>query len=112
MIFKLLRKQDLEAKKKTKKIEWMKKMYKNGMLKPKTNDKESVLIVSETAEQIINAYDNNKINEIDDWEIDQLIEWTNTLSYNDYIESWKTIGTTAGVKLICIFLKYNLFYLF
>ena len=91
----MLRKKDIEAKKKRNKIEWMKKMYQNGMLK--TNDKESALIVSETAEQIINAYDNDKIDQIDDWEVDQLIDWTNGLSYSEYVDSWKAIGTTAGV---------------
>lgn len=81
--FKLIRKQDIEKKKKRNKIEWMKKMYNYGMLKPKTDDKESNIIVDETAQNIIHAYDNNKIDMIDDWEVDQLLDWTNGLSYNE-----------------------------
>lgn len=92
---KLIRKQDIEKKKKRNKIEWMKKMYKNGMLKPKPNDQETAMMINESAENIINAYENNKIDQIDDWEVDQLLDWTNGLSYNDYVQSWKTIGTTA-----------------
>lgn len=61
----------------------MKKMYNYGMLKPKTDDKESNIIVDETAQNIIHAYDNNKIDMIDDWEVDQLLDWTNGLSYNE-----------------------------
>ena len=82
-LLKLIRKQDIEKKKKRNKIEWMKKMYNYGMLKPKTDDKESNIIVDETAQNIIHAYDNNKIDMIDDWEVDQLLDWTNGLSYNE-----------------------------
>ena len=80
---KLVRKRDLELKRKKKKIEWMNKMYKTGMLKSKTNDEETNNIIAETAKNIINVYETESIEKIDDWEVDQLLDWTNTLSYTE-----------------------------
>lgn len=31
---------------------------------------------------------------MDDWEVDEMLEWTKALNFDDYYKSWQTIGTT------------------
>lgn len=80
---KQIRKQDLELKKKKKKIEWMNKMYKNGLLKCKNDDPETETMIQESAKSIIDMYHNNDLEKVEDWEVDQLLDWTNALSFNE-----------------------------
>lgn len=32
--------------------------------------------------------------DMDDWEVDEMLEWTKALNFDDYYKSWQTIGTT------------------
>lgn len=106
---KCIRKQDVEIRRKQKKIEWMNKMYKTGMLNSKDNDAETNALINETAKNILSVYENeNGINKVEDWEVDQLLDWTNGLSFNDYVQNWQTIGTTANSdKLVVERYKLN-----
>lgn len=79
----LVRRQDQELKRKKKKIEWMNKMYKNGMLKSKSDDEEQNMLVNEAAKNILSTIESQSIECVEDWEVDQLLDWTNTLSYNE-----------------------------
>ncbi|CAF0988060.1 unnamed protein product [Brachionus calyciflorus] len=98
---KLLRKKDIELRKKQKKIEWMKKLYMKGMLKPSGDDDETNQMIEKATKNFLQAYNMNGIENIADWEVDELVNWTNTLNYDDYYKDWKTIGTTAhSEKLI------------
>ena len=53
------------------------------MLKCKGDDPESNSIIEETAKNLINAYDQNNVNSVEDWEVDQLLDWTNALSFTE-----------------------------
>jgi len=98
---KTLRKEDREAKKKKQKIEWMKKMYSEGMLKAKAGDPETKIIVEEAAKNLISTLESEGMNSIEDWEVNELLEWTNTLNFDDYAQNWNTLGTsTFSNKLI------------
>ncbi len=55
------------------------------MLKCKGDDPESNSIIEETAKTLINAYDQNNINSVEDWEVDQLLDWTNALSFTELV---------------------------
>lgn len=49
----------------------------------------------------MDAYENNGAESVEDWEVDELIEWTNGLSFESYVNEWKALGTTAqSEKLI------------
>ncbi len=53
------------------------------MLKSKNDDAETNSIIEETAKNILTQFEKENINEVEDWEIDQLLDWTNTLSFNE-----------------------------
>ncbi len=79
---KLVRKQEIEAKRKQKKIEWMQKMYKAGILRSKSDDPETNELVEDTAKNLLNSCQHNN-GGIEDWEVDQLIDWTNALDFGE-----------------------------
>lgn len=110
---KVLRKQDVEEKRKKLKIEWMKKMYKEGLLRAKTGDVETNMIIEEAAKSLIDTLDKDGLHTIEDWEVNELLEWTNALNFDDYSKNWSSLGTSAYAdKLTCtlfIFLSYSLF---
>jgi len=84
----LRRKQDIQLNRKRKKIEWMKKMYKNGMHIYKSSDKNINDLVSQATEAIIDTYEVKGCKNIQDWEVDELLKWTNQLSFEDYQNDW------------------------
>jgi hypothetical protein len=55
------------------------------MLKAKPADQETNIIIDETAQQIITAFDHNRMDLIDDWEVDQLLDWTNGLNFTELV---------------------------
>ena len=75
--------------------------YKNGILIPKGDTEETNNIIEEAARNLVDAYENNGAESVEDWEVDELIEWTNGLSFESYVNEWKALGTTAqSEKLI------------
>lgn len=40
-------------------------------------------ILKQAARSLINNYDKNGIKAVEDWEVNELIEWTNTLNYDE-----------------------------
>jgi hypothetical protein len=75
----------MEKKRKKTKIEWMKKMYKEGMLKARSNDRETNMIIEEAARNLIDTIETEGFNSIDDWEVNELLEWTNMLNFDEYV---------------------------
>ena len=53
------------------------------MLISKDEDKETAAIIDETAKNIIAAYDVNNLSSVADWEVDQLLEWTSGLNFDE-----------------------------
>jgi len=81
---KQVRKQDLEARRKQKKIAWMQKMYQAGMLRSKNDDPEANELVADAAKNLIDAYQQGGSGPgVADWEVDQLIDWTNALDFGE-----------------------------
>lgn len=54
------------------------------MLRPKGNDQETNEIIEEAAKSFFKAFDSNGPGSIQDWEVDELIEWTNGLNFDEY----------------------------
>ena len=40
---------------------------------------------------------------VEDWEVDELLEWTNGLNFDSYVSSWKECGTSAKFEAIDFF---------
>lgn len=94
---KVVRRQDLERKRKRKKVEWMKKMYKEGMLKARQGqDMETKHVVQSVAEGMLTITDTRGQDAVEDWEVDELLEWTNGLNFDQYLYDWKEVATSAG----------------
>ncbi|XP_023152670.2 protein MFI isoform X2 [Amphiprion ocellaris] len=85
---KLQRKKDVEKWKKRRKIEWLKKMYQQGRME----EQNSVL-------EVMNNIDEIDDDEILDWEVDELLAWTDTLSFDDYFEDWYQLPCSHSCEL-------------
>ncbi|XP_076869550.1 protein MFI isoform X2 [Brachyhypopomus gauderio] len=91
---KIRRRQDAERRRKMRKIEWMKKMYDQGSLRACTERRETALLVENSTQGMMNTVQQLGPNSILEWEVDELIEWTNALNFDEYINEWKDLGTS------------------
>ncbi|BFZ09294.1 hypothetical protein BsWGS_12333 [Bradybaena similaris] len=91
----LQRKRDVERRKKQRKIEWMQKMYKDGMLKARPGDTEMVQLVEDTVAGMMAAVTDQGPQVLEDWEVDELLDWTTGLDFDDYRNSWMSLATSA-----------------
>ncbi|XP_067108209.1 protein MFI [Osmerus mordax] len=92
---KLQRRQDVERKRRMRKMEWFKKMYKQGSLHARTQHPEAAALVECSAQGMVDAMETLGANHIVDWEVDELIEWTNALNFDEYIREWRDQGTST-----------------
>lgn len=92
---KLKRRQDIEKQKKTKKIEWMQKMYKEGMLRARADDRETVQLIQGAAAGMIATVEEQGPEALEDWEVDELLDWTTSLNFEEYFSTWQGLATSA-----------------
>ncbi|KAI1891281.1 hypothetical protein AGOR_G00142170, partial [Albula goreensis] len=90
----LQRRQDVEKKKKMRKIEWMKKMYSEGALVACTQQRDTALLVQQGVQSLMEAVEQLGPTHVMDWEVDELLEWTNALNFEDYLNEWKNMATS------------------
>jgi hypothetical protein len=57
--------------------------YEQGMLKAKGSDQETNKIIDEATKNLMDAYDSNELNLIEDWEVNELLSWTNGLNFEE-----------------------------
>ncbi|XP_008053489.1 uncharacterized protein C11orf65 homolog [Carlito syrichta] len=91
---KLKRRQDLEKKRKIRKIEWMRQMYYAGNLEAKSTCRETLGLIHTATKGLIRAIEDGGIDSVMEWEVDEVLNWTNTLNFDEYIASWKEIATS------------------
>ncbi|XP_074193220.1 protein MFI [Rhinolophus sinicus] len=91
---KLKRRQDMEKKRKNRKIEWMKQMYYTGSLQAKSTNSETTDLIYKATEGLIRTIEDGGIDSVMDWEVDEVLNWTNTLNFDEYIADWKEIATS------------------
>ncbi|CAF3961622.1 unnamed protein product [Rotaria magnacalcarata] len=102
------RRQDVEQRRKQKKLEWLKKMYKAGMLNAnknedlKENDSENEMsrLINETTASILRIYNTFGAEAVEDWEVNELLEWTHNLNYDEYLIDWRTVGTSGSSNIL------------
>ncbi|KAJ8010861.1 hypothetical protein DPEC_G00079530 [Dallia pectoralis] len=93
---KLHRRQDVERRKKRRKIEWLKQMYDLGCLIANTEHSETAVLVEKSARGMMDAVEKLGTAHILEWEVDELLEWTNALNFDEYIHEWKNVGTSKS----------------
>ncbi|KAI5271319.1 protein MFI [Manis pentadactyla] len=91
---KLKRRQDMEKKRKVRKIEWMRQMYHMGELKAKATNRETLCLIHTATKGLIQAIEDGEIDSVMEWEVDEVLNWTNTLNFDEYISHWKEIATS------------------
>ncbi|XP_029611046.1 protein MFI isoform X2 [Salmo trutta] len=91
---KLQRRQDVDRRKKRRKIEWLKQMYDCGCLHARTEHSETAMLVERSAQGMMDAVEQLGPNHIVEWEVDELLEWTNALNFDEYINDWRVVGTS------------------
>ncbi|XP_053561034.1 protein MFI [Bombina bombina] len=90
------RKQDVERRQKLRKVDWMKKMYYEGSLHARTEDPNTQILVQRATQGVIQSVEQYGADIIMDWEVDELLTWTNALNYNEYCDDWRIIGTSKS----------------
>ncbi|XP_042316362.1 protein MFI isoform X1 [Sceloporus undulatus] len=92
---KLLRKQDVEKRRKRRKIEWLKQMYYGQSLQVKTQNPAATILIQRAAEGLISSLDHG-MDKVLEWEVDEMLKWTNALNYENYVKEWTAIGTSKA----------------
>ena len=58
-------------------------MYKSGMLTQLS--KHDNPYIAQVTDTLIDRYDNQGGSNIEDWEVDKLLEWTNALNFSELV---------------------------
>ncbi|XP_027436344.1 protein MFI isoform X1 [Zalophus californianus] len=91
---KLKRRQDMEKKRKIRKIEWMRKMYYAGNLQAKSTNHRTLDLIHTATKGLMRAVEGGGIDSVMEWEVDEVLNWTNALNFDEYIANWKEIATS------------------
>uniref|UniRef100_A0A8C6FPX0 Chromosome 11 open reading frame 65 n=1 Tax=Moschus moschiferus TaxID=68415 RepID=A0A8C6FPX0_MOSMO len=91
---KLKRRQDMEKKRKIRKIQWMQQMYYAGNLEAKSTNYETLGLIQTATKGLLRTIEDGGIDSVMEWEVDEVLNWTNTLNFDEYIANWKEIATS------------------
>ena len=59
--------------------------YKAGMLKAKVDDPETVQLIEGAAAGMVATINRHGPEAVQDWEVDELLDWTTSLNFDEYI---------------------------
>ena len=64
-------------------------MYRNGMLRPTDNNPATQKLIDEAAKSLMETIDRRdgqdfNILSVEEWEVEELLEWTNGLNFDEY----------------------------
>nr|KAF6464180.1 hypothetical protein HJG63_001659 [Rousettus aegyptiacus] len=93
---KLKRRQDMEKKRKIKKIKWMRQMYYAGNLEAKARDSTTLGLIHTATKGLIKAVEDGGVDSVMEWEVDEVLNWTNALNFEEYIDNWKEMATSKS----------------
>ncbi|XP_033964835.1 protein MFI [Pseudochaenichthys georgianus] len=88
----LQRQQDVDMWRKKRKIEWLKHMYNQGRLQTHPVHRHMAILVENSAQEVMSTIKEKGNAEILEWELDELLAWTNTLNFEDYMQDWKGLA--------------------
>ncbi|KAK2858590.1 hypothetical protein Q5P01_003210 [Channa striata] len=88
---KLQRQQDVVRWRKRRKIEWLKQMHSWGRLQTHPAHRHVAAMEGNSAQEVMGTIE-KKGDEMQEWELDELLAWTNALSFEEYIDDWRHLG--------------------
>ncbi|KAK7123693.1 hypothetical protein R3I93_021953 [Phoxinus phoxinus] len=91
---KIRRRQDVARKKRIRKIEWMRKMYAEGLLHARTEHSETALLVHKSTQRTMDSLRQTGPDSVLEQEVDELLAWTDALNFDEYINEWINLGTS------------------
>lgn len=66
-------------------MEWIRKMHSEGLLRPKNEDPETSQLVRDAANGMVETLDSSGPDAVEDWEVDELLEWTTALNFDELV---------------------------
>ncbi|XP_071764343.1 protein MFI [Centroberyx gerrardi] len=91
---KVQRQQDVEKRRKRRKIEWLKKIYKQGRLQARPEQPDVATLVENSAQGMMHAVEEQGDEEVMEWEVDELLAWTNGLNFEEYSHEWRNLAVS------------------
>ncbi|XP_034428972.1 uncharacterized protein C11orf65-like [Hippoglossus hippoglossus] len=86
----LQRQQDVERWRKRRKIQWLRQMYNHGRTHPVHG--HMVSRVGNSAQEAMDTAGEKGDNDAEEWELDELLSWTTTLSFEEYMKDWSCLA--------------------
>ncbi|XP_076146195.1 protein MFI isoform X2 [Alosa pseudoharengus] len=74
--------------------------YEEGILRARTGHKETALLVEKSTYGMMCVVKQLGADHVAEWEVDELLEWTNALNFDEYINGWKTIGSSQSSEYV------------
>ncbi|XP_070708843.1 protein MFI [Pempheris klunzingeri] len=93
---KLHRQQDVNKWRKRRKIEWLKQMYNQGRQQTHPAHRHMTSLVRNSAQEVMDTIEEKGDDEILDWELDELLAWTNTLNFEQYTQEWRRLACSQS----------------
>ena len=80
----LQRREDVKRKRKHRKIEWLRKMHREGMLQARQDLGEmTVSAVNVAADNLVEVTDTHGSDIVEEGDVDELLRWTNGLNFDE-----------------------------
>ncbi|XP_026219405.1 uncharacterized protein C11orf65 homolog [Anabas testudineus] len=96
---KLQRQDDVVRWRKKRKIEWLKQMYSRSRLQTHPAHRHMASLVENSAQEVMDTIEEKGDDEILEWELDELMAWTNTLNFEEYMEEWRHLACSHSFEL-------------
>ncbi|XP_074478469.1 protein MFI isoform X1 [Sebastes fasciatus] len=92
----LRRQQDVDKWRKKRKTEWLKQMYNQGRLQAHPAHQHMATLGVNSAQEVMDAIEEKGDDEVLEWELDELLDWTNTLNFEEYIQEWRGLACSRS----------------
>lgn len=70
--------------------------YREGMLLAKRGTESPVVRdIEDSLKGMVKVTESEGYDAVDEWEVDELLEWTNGLNFDTYVSTWKEYATSA-----------------
>ncbi|KAM4534082.1 protein MFI [Odontesthes bonariensis] len=95
----LQRRQDVGKWRKRRKIQWLQQIYNQGRLQAHSEHRHVAALVESSAQEVMDTIKENGDDEILEWELEELLAWTNTLNFEEYMQEWKHLACSHSSEL-------------
>ena len=66
------------------------------MLRARVDDKDTVELIEGAAAGMVATVDSQGPESVQEWEVDELLDWTTSLNFDDYWMTWKETATSSS----------------